>query len=48
MSEYQGHFRESEVMAGFAKEYGFRNVEIETFPDAAAQLAADAWASCGW
>ena len=26
ISEYQGHFRESEVMAGFAKEYGFATV----------------------
>ena len=31
-SEYQGHFRESEVMAKFAKEYGFSNVTIEDFP----------------
>src|SRR3954454_14342635 len=34
ISEYQGHFRESEVMAGFAKEYGFSSVEIESFPAA--------------
>ena len=34
VSEYQGHFRESEVMAGFAKEYGFSSVEIESFPAA--------------
>jgi aminopeptidase YwaD len=31
-AEYQGHFRESEVMAKFAKEYGFTNVAIEDFP----------------
>src|ERR1043165_1721555 len=31
-SEYTGHFRESEVMASFAKEYGFSTVEIESFP----------------
>ncbi|MCL5287685.1 MAG: M28 family peptidase [Acidobacteria bacterium] len=31
-AEYQGTFRESEVMARFAKEYGYSNVEIETFP----------------
>lgn len=32
-SEYgQAHFRESEVMAGLAREYGFSNVEIESFP----------------
>lgn len=30
-SEYQGHFREAEVMAKFAKEYGFSNVVIEDF-----------------
>ena len=34
ISEYQGHFRESEVMAGFAREYGFSTVEIESFPAA--------------
>src|SRR5436190_6015873 len=31
-SEYQGHFRESEAVAGLAKEYGFTNVTIEDFP----------------
>src|SRR5262245_25305433 len=31
-SEYQGNLRESTVMAKFAKEYGFSNVAIETFP----------------
>src|SRR5947209_15792407 len=31
-SEYQGHFQESEVMARFAKEYGFSTVEIGSFP----------------
>src|SRR5215831_5204910 len=31
-SEYQGHFRESEVMATLAKEYGFSNVTIEDYP----------------
>ncbi len=30
-AEYEGHFRESEVMARFAKEYGFSDVEIESF-----------------
>ena len=34
VAEYQGHFRESEVMAGFAKEYGFSTVAIESFPSA--------------
>src|SRR2546421_12976941 len=31
-SEYTGHFRESEVMERFAKEYGYSNVSIESFP----------------
>jgi hypothetical protein len=31
-SEYQGHFREAEVMARLAKEYGFANVTIEDYP----------------
>ncbi len=31
-SEYEGVFRESDVMARLAKEYGFSQVEIETFP----------------
>jgi hypothetical protein len=31
VSEYEGHFRESEVMERFAKEYGYSNVEIESF-----------------
>src|SRR6204780_3863186 len=31
-AEYKGHFRESEVMAKFAKEYGFSNVVIEDYP----------------
>jgi aminopeptidase YwaD len=31
-SEYTGHFRESEVMAKFARESGYSNVEIESFP----------------
>jgi len=29
--EYEGNFRESEVMARFAKEYGFSNVTIEKY-----------------
>jgi hypothetical protein len=32
VSEYQGTLRESEVMARFAREYGYSNVKIETFP----------------
>lgn len=31
-SEYEGTFRESDVMVKFAREYGFSNVEIESFP----------------
>jgi len=30
IAEYHGHFRESEAMAGFAREYGFSSVEIES------------------
>lgn len=32
LSEYLGNFRESEVMMKFAREYGFSNVEVESFP----------------
>jgi hypothetical protein len=34
LTEYKadGHFRESEVMARFAREYGYSSVEIESFP----------------
>lgn len=32
LSEYEGHFRESEVMARFAREYGLSDVSIESFP----------------
>jgi hypothetical protein len=31
-SEYQGHFREAEVVAKLAKDYGFSNVVIEDYP----------------
>jgi aminopeptidase YwaD len=31
-AEYQAHFREAEVMAKYAKEYGFSNVAIEDYP----------------
>ncbi len=31
-AEYEGHFRESEVMAKWAQESGYSNVEIESFP----------------
>jgi len=31
-AEYKAHFRESEVMAKFAREYGFSNVAIEDYP----------------
>jgi hypothetical protein len=31
-AEYDGFFRESNVMAQFAREYGFSSVEIESFP----------------
>src|SRR5262245_6871710 len=32
VAEYTGHFRESDVMAEFAREYGYSTVEIESFP----------------
>jgi hypothetical protein len=37
LSEYKadGHFRESEVMARFAKEYGYSDVQIESYPGGA-------------
>jgi aminopeptidase YwaD len=31
--EYKGHFRESDVMAQLAKDYGFSNVTIESFAE---------------
>src|SRR6476646_2459987 len=31
--EYKTHFRESEVMASLAKEYGFSNIAIESFAE---------------
>jgi hypothetical protein len=37
-AEYEGRFRESEVMARLAKEYGFSNVEIEVFPQPNSRL----------
>jgi len=38
-SEWETRFRESEVMARFAKEYGFSGVEVETFPSAQSWFA---------
>ena len=37
-AEYEGQFRESEVMARLAREYGFSNVEIEVFPQGAGRM----------
>ena len=34
LSEYTGNFRESEVMARFARDYGYSDVRIESFPTA--------------
>jgi hypothetical protein len=31
-AEFEGTFRESEVMARYAREYGYANVEVESFP----------------
>jgi aminopeptidase YwaD len=33
-SEYLGHFRENEVVASLARDYGFSDVKIESFPSA--------------
>ena len=38
-AEYQGPYRESRVIADFAKEYGFSNVTIETFGTPGAMTA---------
>src|SRR5438552_13609599 len=43
-SEYQGHFRESEVMAAFAREYGFSNVAIDSY----GQTTPAGQPSMGW
>ena len=32
LSEYENTFRETDVMVRYAKEYGFSNVEVESFP----------------
>lgn len=37
-SEYDGHFHESDAMAKLAREYGFNDVQVETYP-----LAAPIW-----
>jgi Zn-dependent M28 family amino/carboxypeptidase len=34
LTEYTGNFRESEVMARFARDYGYSDVRIESFPTA--------------
>jgi hypothetical protein len=39
-SEYTGHFRESTVVAKYASEYGFSNVEIESLPSPGRTWAA--------
>jgi len=41
-AEYRGHFRESEVMERLASEYGYQNVEIESFPSSPSWLASQA------
>ena len=45
-AEYSGHFRESEVMERFAKEYGYSNVEIESFDSP--QRSWQAWQGELW
>src|SRR5512136_2553319 len=45
-AEYEGHFRESEVMARLAREAGFSNVEIESFAQGGAMwnpIQAELW-----
>ena len=45
-AEYEGHFRESEVMARLAREAGFSNVEIESFAQGGAlwnPIQAELW-----
>jgi hypothetical protein len=45
-SEYEGHFRESEVMARLAREAGFSGVEIESFQQGGAMwnpIQAELW-----
>ncbi len=41
-SEYESKFRESVVMERYAREYGYSNVEVETFPSGKAWHAAQA------
>lgn len=41
-AEYQGHFRESDVMAQLAREYGYQKVEIESFPSGPSWHASQA------
>ncbi len=46
-SEYQAHFRESEVMAKYAREYGFSNVAIEDYPTGQTNSAGRPARNCG-
>src|SRR5678810_1051540 len=40
IDEYKGHFRESEAMVNFAKQYGYSTAEIESFPTTNLQFQA--------
>jgi aminopeptidase YwaD len=42
-AEYDGHFQESVVMERLAREFGFKNVEIESFPS----MFGSWWGSAG-
>ena len=45
LEEYKGHFRESQIMAQMATEYGFSNVTIESFAEGQAwqPTAGELW-----
>jgi hypothetical protein len=38
IEEYKAHFRESEAMVNFAKQYGYSTAEIESYPTTAVQF----------
>jgi len=47
IDEYKGHFRESEAMVNFAKQYGYSTAEIESYPTTNVQFQGPR-PSCGW
>ncbi|MBI4500223.1 MAG: M28 family peptidase, partial [Gemmatimonadetes bacterium] len=40
IEEYKAHFRESEAMVNFAKQYGYSSAEIESYPTTGVQFQA--------